>query len=746
MIGRLATYDVCGVIGLGSTGVVVKAFDRQLNRYVAIKMLAPSYSQNGCSRRRFEREAQAVASIKNPHVVPIHMVGEFNGIPYIVMQYLPQGSLSQFIQNHGPLSTLEVTRIGMQVAKALDAAHQVGIIHRDVKPGNVLLEKGAASAMVTDFGLARVVDEATVTRSNSISGTPQYMSPEQARGEGLDSRSDLFSLGSLMYAACTGHPPFTSRSVFGVIRKVCETRPHPIQELNPDIDDWLVAFIQRLHSPRPGKRFQTAGQVAELLALELAHKQSPTLVTKPPRDWWSKAGRKSGVWKTFVAVSAALIVSVALFLFANGNWIQQGSKSRPSNRLEIQRDTKTGSERVRPPRKGTENRAHVPVADLPTTQEHDSKSRSRDTSSPDELENLNRPEKQIANDATELVREFDSPQKNPGHVFSRVYQRTFDAREILELQTNLGAIEILSHDKTTVELKVVHQATVADAATAELLFDELMINGSDPASVDSFVAANRNSNQVKLEFATRALRNSDVNEIDDLELLKRQLKIHNNRNRQNVRIELAVPRQSHLKIKTTFGPIDLTSIDGNVELETHYGHIEVGDVAGNARLTTYGGHITAGDVGGDAKFKTNTGNIRGNAISGSAEAATGTGHIEFGKIAGPANLTAGGGTLKIREACRQVEAITGSGAISVCFVDQPQRDSTISTDCGTIDLGLLSDLAVNIHGTCKGGQILAPFISGSQQQVDRKLNGGGERINVSAKYGSVRIRVTEKES
>lgn len=284
MMGRLGSYEVSGVVGRGSTGIVLKAFETRLNRFVAIKVLAPNFASNGSARARFEREAKAVAAVAHEHVVPIFAVNEHKNLPYLVMQYAGGGSLQQRIDENGPLDACEVARIGMQVASGLAAAHGQGIVHRDVKPANVMLEGGVERAMVTDFGLARVVDEASMTRSGAITGTPQFMSPEQARGEYIDHRSDLFSLGSLMYTATTGRPPFRSETVYGVIRRVCETDIRPVREINPTIPDWLEAFIAKLCSKNREDRFQSGDEVRDILARELAHMQSPQ-TQAPERSW-----------------------------------------------------------------------------------------------------------------------------------------------------------------------------------------------------------------------------------------------------------------------------------------------------------------------------------------------------------------------------------------------------------------------------------------------------------------------------
>ena len=285
MLGRLGAYEVSGIVGRGSTGVVVKALEKRLNRFVAIKVLAPNFASNGSARTRFEREARAVAAVAHEHVVPIFAVDEFRGLPFLVMQYVGGGSLQQRIERDGPMDACEVVRIGMQVASGLAAAHAQGIVHRDVKPANVMLESGIDRAMVTDFGLARVADEASMTRSGAITGTPQFMSPEQAKGEYIDHRSDLFSLGSLMYTASTGRPPFRSETVYGVIRRVCESTMRPIQETNPEIPSWLEAFIDKLCAKDREERFQTAEEVRESLARELAHLHSPSTIAAPVRKW-----------------------------------------------------------------------------------------------------------------------------------------------------------------------------------------------------------------------------------------------------------------------------------------------------------------------------------------------------------------------------------------------------------------------------------------------------------------------------
>ena len=281
-IGRLGTYEVTEVIGQGGMGIVVKAFDPALHRVVAVKVLAPYLAHNPQARKRFVREAQAIAAVSHDHVITIHAIDESPEQPKIVMQFIAGQSLQQKIDAEGSLDLKEILRIGMQTASGLAAAHAQGLVHRDVKPSNILLENGIQRVKLTDFGLARAVDDASLTQSGAIAGTPQYMAPEQANGDAVDYRADLFSLGSVMYAMCVGHSPFRASTTMGVLKRVCHDPARPIQELNADIPDWLCAIIMKLLAKKPEERFQSAKTVAELLEKWLAHVQHPMAVAKPP--------------------------------------------------------------------------------------------------------------------------------------------------------------------------------------------------------------------------------------------------------------------------------------------------------------------------------------------------------------------------------------------------------------------------------------------------------------------------------
>jgi serine/threonine protein kinase len=275
-------------------GVVLKAFDAKLQRLVAIKVLAPHLAADDVARQRFLREARAAAAVRQEHVVTIHAVEEAGDTPYLVMEFVRGPSLQERL-DRGPAAGLEeILRIGVQIAAGLAAAHAQGLVHRDVKPANILLEDGM-HVKITDFGLARTVDEAhlaqvgpkpqrgvdtRLTQVGTVAGTPQYMAPEQARGQDLDHRADLFSLGGVLYTLCSGRPPFGGDDMIAILYGVCEETPPALHRLNPDLPDWLIGMVEKLLAKDPAQRFQSAAEVAELLGRQLTSLQLPANLRK----------------------------------------------------------------------------------------------------------------------------------------------------------------------------------------------------------------------------------------------------------------------------------------------------------------------------------------------------------------------------------------------------------------------------------------------------------------------------------
>lgn len=275
MMGRLGEFEILEPIGMGGMSLVLKGYDHELNRFVAIKVLAPHLAMVGVARQRFPREAQAAASIVDPYVVPIHSVAADHDPPYLVMTYVPGQTLQATIDAEGALDVVVAVRIAYQVAMGLAAAHAQGLVHRDIKPSNILLERNVQKAFIADFGLARAADDASLTRSGFLAGTPDFMSPEQARGEAIDARSDLFSLGSVLYTMLTGHPPFRAASPMAVLNRISQDKPRSILAYNSRVPEWLSDLVDRLLSKHPSDRYASAVQTADLLEGALRHLQDP---------------------------------------------------------------------------------------------------------------------------------------------------------------------------------------------------------------------------------------------------------------------------------------------------------------------------------------------------------------------------------------------------------------------------------------------------------------------------------------
>jgi serine/threonine protein kinase len=241
-----------------------------LNREVALKVLAPHLADQATARERFAREARAAAVINHENVLSIHAVSEAAGLPYLVMPYIVGRSLAEKLEREGRLPLAEVLNIGMQVALGLAAAHERGVVHRDVKPPNVLLEGDGERVKIADFGLATVLDGASLTLSGTLAGTPEFMAPEQAREEPIDGRCDLFSLGAVLYLLATGRSPFQAATPLATLRRVCDDTPPPVTQLNAGTTAWFAALVERLLQKNPADRYQTAAEVAESLRHQLA--------------------------------------------------------------------------------------------------------------------------------------------------------------------------------------------------------------------------------------------------------------------------------------------------------------------------------------------------------------------------------------------------------------------------------------------------------------------------------------------
>jgi len=265
-IGRLAHYRVLGVLGEGGMGTVFEAEDPRLMRAVALKVMKRELAENPAAHQRFLREAQAMAAVHSEHIVTIHEVGEQNGLPYIAMELLRGAPLDTWTSRGPEPPPAQILDIGLQIAKGLDAAHCLGLIHRDIKPGNIWIDEKTGRVKILDFGLARPAStNMRLTETGIVMGSPSYMAPEQADGLALDGRSDLFSLGCVLYELAAGRPPFLGATAMAVLKAVALHEPTPVSKLNPAIPPALEGLIAQLLAKAPSDRPTSARAVVESL-------------------------------------------------------------------------------------------------------------------------------------------------------------------------------------------------------------------------------------------------------------------------------------------------------------------------------------------------------------------------------------------------------------------------------------------------------------------------------------------------
>src|SRR5262245_15928096 len=271
-LGELGDYELLEVVGRGGQGVVYRAHQKSLNRTVALKMISVGSWATEAHLKRFRREAEAAASLEHPGIVPIYEVGERDGSCYFSMRFVEGGQLDQVIKQK-PMSIREAAELISKVARTVHYAHEHGILHRDIKPGNILLD-AKGQPLLTDFGLARLVEaESTVTRTKEVMGTPSYMAPEQATGNNaaVSSATDVYGLGAVLYQLLTGHPPFAGGTTYETIKLVLDTEPKQPRLLNPKIDRDLSTICLKSLEKDPKRRYSSALSLAEDLERWLKH-------------------------------------------------------------------------------------------------------------------------------------------------------------------------------------------------------------------------------------------------------------------------------------------------------------------------------------------------------------------------------------------------------------------------------------------------------------------------------------------
>src|SRR5215470_1563913 len=268
MIGKtISQYHVLEKLGNGGMGIVYKAKDTRLDREVALKFLSSSFAQDPQSRQRFQREAKAASALNHPNICTAFDFREESGQAFLVMEYLNGAPLKDLIREH-PLDLQPLLGTSLEVADALAAAHAKNIIHRDIKPSNIFVnERGQAK--VLDFGLAKITvpgdDETEITQEGALAGTIPYMSPEQLNGRSVDHRTDIFSLGVVVYEMATGQRPFAGETLMAVSSSILRDQPQPISELRAELPAGLDAIVERCLAKEPGGRYASAEELREAL-------------------------------------------------------------------------------------------------------------------------------------------------------------------------------------------------------------------------------------------------------------------------------------------------------------------------------------------------------------------------------------------------------------------------------------------------------------------------------------------------
>jgi len=284
---QLGPYEIVAPLGAGGMGVVYRARDERLERDVAIKVLSPGLLTDEAARRRFRKEALALARLSHPNIAAVYDVGEHDGVDYLVMECVPGQSLAQKLKSSA-LSVKEVASLGVQIASALEEAHEQGVVHRDLKPANIIVTpKGHIK--VLDFGLAKLLapqDSRDVTLSFAETGGPVgtllYMSPEQAEGKVVDCRTDLWSFGVVLYESLVGRAPFEGASALAVLRAIVQKTPKPLRDLRPDTPEEADRIVSHALEKDVSKRYQSAAEMSRDLSAVLMKLSSPTVPAVSP--------------------------------------------------------------------------------------------------------------------------------------------------------------------------------------------------------------------------------------------------------------------------------------------------------------------------------------------------------------------------------------------------------------------------------------------------------------------------------
>jgi serine/threonine-protein kinase len=308
-LDKIGRYEVGDLVGEGAMARVYRARDPEIDRTVAIKLLKEELCVDKEYVNRFLREGKAAGAISHPNIVTIFDVGRLGDTPYITMEFLDEKSLADVLTENTKLTVKQVISIGIQLARALDHAHRRGIVHRDVKPGNILLMEKGQTVKITDFGIARLdsSDDLQKTNAGTVLGTPRYMSPEQAAGLAVDGRSDLFSLGVILYELLTGKKAFDSNNVATLVFQIMHKDPAPIRTISPEVPVGLQRIVAKLLAKRADHRFQTGGELAEAFGRELA-----SITAQEEEASHNKFVSLRVKWATLVGSAIAIVFALSM--------------------------------------------------------------------------------------------------------------------------------------------------------------------------------------------------------------------------------------------------------------------------------------------------------------------------------------------------------------------------------------------------------------------------------------------------
>ena len=320
---RISHYRIIEKIGEGGMGVVYKAEDTKLGRFVALKFLAPHLLRDADARKRFEREARAAAALDHPNICAVHEIDEADGRTFIVLAFLDGQTLSAKIAE-GPLEISDVRSIAVQLAEGLAAAHDQGVVHRDMKPDNVMLVHGARRlAKIMDFGLAQLAGSTRLSGEGSTMGTIAYMSPEQAQGDKVDQRSDIWSLGATLYEMLSGQRPFQGEFDQAIVYSILNEDPRPLSDLRQDVPEDLARIVGTALAKRPQDRYQQAGEI--LRDLGAPRVQASGVARPAPAPAHAATSRR----KYLALAAAAVALTVVSFAVLRESAPEQVALSEP---------------------------------------------------------------------------------------------------------------------------------------------------------------------------------------------------------------------------------------------------------------------------------------------------------------------------------------------------------------------------------------------------------------------------------